>query len=812
MKKITTLLLLLVAALILVVAPAYADEEALIDIYPYGSINNMTETEPIAGGTLRVGTSNWTLDFLGYRYHFVRSSVRYGHQFVDANADGVFEATEYPGVSYSAFAAMTINNTEDEMELVTTNLRANITGGVTNRIYAYFNEDMELAMFEDHIFTYHIFNDGTDVTDNADWRFATEAEIDAFKAAADPLTETPNTRLAHVRVVKDTTDAQGYKLEPLGYLTWLNPDLGALPAEERSLLVDWNPNHVVIPAGWTAVSFGQHDRGSYKATDFVKVLYTAFVAETTPVAVSTYTYQNPVFAGLTAHDDDAVTPGVQMIVEYNQADFDLPNNVSVSWLKMFEDDVLVNKTEKLSYKVDVYETADFNSAEEDHVPTILETITFTYDSVADAYTPDKALSVVDSSVFGAGYTAVYSATHAEDGLTEIIVDIAVGVLPPRFENVKNRYVDESVFVDLLGDVTANDGYGNDKTGDIKITAPAGFNIYNPKPGTYKIDLEFTHHVHIAGEPTVPDRITLGSKVIDVTRKNQNFTAYGLETTLYTEPFLYTNTSFQGWIVVEFDKDGKMIQSVARNTWEAWGASGAIAGMSDAGIKAWLEGIDFSLGGFVVFFGQTADRPLAQALRYGDQVTFTEGSIGTPDFNADIVTKASYNLTVDDKTAPQTIVVNNNLTIEADAFASAEAAILSNIVAVDNYDARTQLSLFVLNNGGLSLASGKLSVGTYTVTVGVEDRAGNASEVTYTLTVKAAKPTQEEVDQKVDDKVEDVEAQIPQDTITPDQVEEAIKDALDSYDGVSVLTAVLMSLGAALVSFGGAALLFFLKKK
>src|SRR5690606_31828468 len=121
---------------------------------------------------------------------------RYGHQFVDANADGVFEATEYPGVSYSAFAAMTINNTDDEMELVTTNLRANITGGVTNRIYAYFNEDMELAMFEDHIFTYHIFNDGTDVTDNADWRFATEAEIDAFKAAADPLTETPNTRLA----------------------------------------------------------------------------------------------------------------------------------------------------------------------------------------------------------------------------------------------------------------------------------------------------------------------------------------------------------------------------------------------------------------------------------------------------------------------------------------------------------------------------------------------------------------------------------------------------------------------------------------
>src|SRR5690606_31993307 len=103
---------------------------------------------------------------------------------------------------------------------------------------------------------------------------------------------------------------------------------------------------------------------------------------------------------------------------------------------------------------------------------------------------------------------------------------------------------------------------------------------------------------------------------------------------------------------------------------------------------------------------------------------------------------------------------------------------------------------------------------------VDDRAGNSSEVSFTVTVRPARLTQEEIEQaieeRVEERVEEAEAQIPQDTITPDEVdaaiEQAIEDALASYDGVGVLTAVLMSLGAALVSFGGAALLFFLKKK
>lgn len=79
MKKIIILLLLLVVVLILVVVLVYVDEEVLIDIYLYGSINNMMEIELIVGGMLRVGIFNWILDFLGYRYYFVCFLVRYGY-------------------------------------------------------------------------------------------------------------------------------------------------------------------------------------------------------------------------------------------------------------------------------------------------------------------------------------------------------------------------------------------------------------------------------------------------------------------------------------------------------------------------------------------------------------------------------------------------------------------------------------------------------------------------------------------------------------------------------------------------------------
>ena len=814
MKKITTLLLLLLAAIVLVM-PAYADEETLVDLYPYNDQGALYG--PTTPHTL-VGDSNWDLEFLGHRYHIVRGGVRFAHQFVDANSDGILQPTEYTtSLTWPSFSLLTINDGTDDLKFSSTNIRTDITGNVIHRIYAYFNENNELVMFEDHIFQYYIHNDGTDVLDNADWRLATTAEKDAFIAAADPLVDTPNTRYAHVRIIRDETDTDGYVLEPIKYLTWVNDDMSkvtpAIPVQEQSLLLDRDPSELHIPAGWSVFSVSSNDRGTLntKTTDWVKTFAGTFESAEAPIMEAVYTNPGLTFNNLSAHDDDISTDGIQMIVTHREEGFNLPNNITVTRTKMYDEtNTIINEVEKLSYTVKVYGSVDFYSSEDDHVPTALQTIEFVYDEETDKYTPSAALSVVDSSVFGAGYVAVYSVDHPEEGLVEKEVSIAVGVLPPKFENVKNRFVDEGVFVDLLGDITANDGYGGDKTSSIKVTPPAGFNIYNTKAGEHIINLEFDHVVEVEGEIT-PDRITIGETVIDVTRKNVVTSTYSSHTTLYTEPFLYTNTSFQGFTVVEFDADGKMVKSVVRNTWVTYGEEGLLPNSSDATIKTWLEGIDFEEGGFVVFFGTAAGRPLAEALRFGDEVTFTEGSQAPSTF-VTLTTKASYKLTVDDKTAPTAIVIDDQYTIEADAYTTANAAILANVIGVDNFDSKSDLSIYVVENGGLSATNGKLAVGTYNVEVAVEDRAGNIDEVSFTVKVIAPKPTQEEVDQKVDEKVEDVEAQIPQDTITPDQVEEAIQDALDSYDGVSVLTAVLMSLGAALVSFGGAALLFFLKKK
>lgn len=806
MKKITTLLLLLVAALV-VVMPTFADEE-LVDIYPYDDPGALYG--PTTPFTL-VGDSNWDMELLGHRYHFVRGGVRFAHLWTDADADGIYAPTDYPALSWNAFAVMTINDGLDEIEMSTNSARTDITS-VVQRIYSYYNEDGELSMVEDHFFQYYIHNDGADATDNADWRLATEAEITAFEAAADPLVDTPNTRFSPVRIMRDDADADGYVLEPIGYLTWRNPDLSALPEAEQSLLVDWHPNNVVIPAGWTVVSFGTNDRGAYSATDFVKSLVPTFADAEAPVMNAVHTHPNPEFSGLTGHDDDAASAGVQMIVEFNEVGFDLPNDVSVKWTKMYDEDgFIVNEEEKLDYTVSIYDVADYNSAEEEHVPTVLETITFTYDAVEDAYTPDKAISVVDSSVFGAGYIAVYAAEHPEDGLTEIEVDIAIGVLPPRFENVKNRFADESVYVDLLGDITANDGYGNDLTSSITVTPPAGFNMYNPKPGAYNINLEFTHNVFIAGDPTV---LTIGTTDYSIDLETVNAVAnvsvltYG-RFAVFTESEAVNDVgSGYGSVFLYAAADGTLKEWFDRYNWNHMTESGVVV-KDEAQFNAWRSGLTLAEGEFVVGMHGGTNTSGLRNLAFGHPIDFV---LGTEDFETDIVTSASYQLTIDDKTAPQVVVVNNNYTIEADAFADAEAAILANVVAIDNFDLRSQLSIYVVDNDGLAVANGKLIVGTYSVTVAAEDRAGNFDEVTFTIVVKAAKPTQEEVDQQVDDKVDEVETKIPADTMTPDEVQAAIDDALASSGGVSVLTAVLMSLGAALLSFGGAALLFFLKKK
>src|SRR5690554_5232679 len=156
MKKITTLLLLLVAALV-VVMPTFADEE-LVDIYPYDDPGALYG--PSTPFTL-VGDSNWDMELLGHRYHFVRGGVRFAHLWTDADADGIYAPTDYPALSWPAFAVMTINDGEDEIEMSSNGNRADITTDF-HGMYAYFDEDGTLQKYEDMIFQYYIHNDGSD--------------------------------------------------------------------------------------------------------------------------------------------------------------------------------------------------------------------------------------------------------------------------------------------------------------------------------------------------------------------------------------------------------------------------------------------------------------------------------------------------------------------------------------------------------------------------------------------------------------------------------------------------------------------------
>ncbi len=822
MKKITTLFLLFVAALV-VMMPTFAEDGDLVDIYPYDDPSALYG--PSTPFTL-VGDSNWDLEFLGHRYHFVRGGVRFAHLWTDADADGLIAPTDYPALSWNAFAVMTINDGEDDIEMSTDTARTDITTSV-HRMYAYFNEEGELMMFEDHFFTYYIHNDGTDVYENADWRLATEAEITAYDEAANPAVDTPNTRLTHVRIMRDETDADGYVLEPLVYLKWVNADLAALtgedavPEAEQTLLLDYNPNHVVIPAGWSTVSFGTNDRGAYSSTDFVKMFVPSFLEEEAPKMNRPYNFPDPVFAGISSHDDDGATPGTQMIVEFNAPSFDLPNDISVTWVKMYDEDgFIVNQTEKLSYKVEIFDVADYNLADEDHVPTPLQTINFVYDADSDTYTPDAALTVVDSSGFGNGYIALYSAEHPENGLTEVEVEIAVGVLPPKFTNVKKRFADEGVFVDLLGDIKADDGYGNDLTNTIKVTPPAGFNMYNPKPGTYQINLEFTYNVFIAGEPTVltidGTDYSIDLSVVN-TVTNVSVTNYG-RFAIFTESEAVNNVgSAYGSVFLYVAADGTLKEWYDRYNWNHMTEDG-VAVEDETQFNAWRSGLVLAEGEFVVGVHGSVNAAGLRNLPFGHPISFV---LGTEDFETDIVTKTSYELVIDDKTAPQLVVVDNQYTVESDRFTSVDNAILANVVAIDNFDTRAQLSLYVLDNGNMAMADGKLLPGTYQVIVGAADRAGNETEVAFTVVVKQAKPTQEDLEEKVtevenkvdevDNKVEETKDEVDN-RLTPEQVDKAIEDALKANGGVNVLTAVLMSLGAALVAFGGSALLFFMKKK
>ena len=119
----------------------------------------------------------------------------------------------------------------------------------------------------------------------------------------------------------------GYVLEPIGFTKWTNFDVDVLtaPVADWSVIIAGNPNYVNIPAGWTVVSFGTNDRGTAnaKTTNYILSLPAAMLDNTVAPFYTEYEDQPAAFTGISALDDDLVTPGTNIVVEYNGS-FDLP--------------------------------------------------------------------------------------------------------------------------------------------------------------------------------------------------------------------------------------------------------------------------------------------------------------------------------------------------------------------------------------------------------------------------------------------------------------------------------------------------------
>jgi hypothetical protein len=776
MKKIVVFLLLGFASFALIAGNSSYAADELVDLYPYDNVACLEATNECLN--TKVGSSHWTMEYAGHRYHFVKGAARYAKDFEDDDSDGYISSAEMGALSWNAFASLIINDTAQTVILETANARTDLTS-VVHRKYSYFDELGQLQMFEDHISTFYITDDNP--TGDADWRLATEAEITAYDAAEDPAVDTPNTLLTHIRMALDETDTDGYVIEPLGYLKWTNADVdtATAPVEDWSTIIngdgvlfDGNPNSVVIPAGWTVVSYGTVDRDNTNkaTTKYITDMPGFMIDETMENAEFIYTPQPASFDGITALDDDAVTPGVNIVVDYN-GDFDLDPTISASWLNMFDTEgKIISATEKLDYSVTISRDG-----------TDLETIDFTYDAVENDYTASAPVTVIDSSEFGAGYTATWTATTPEADVTNVTADIVIGVMPPKYAGVEDRFISQNVYVDLLEGITADDGYGNDKTSDIEVSYPEALNPYNPFPGEYQIDLTFTHNVFFAGIPTV---VTVDG--VDYPLDKDLDVNVDVAVNLHTSTMVFTDEELFRGIGSGYGSQlvkvsgGIVVEAYDRYNWNYTTSTGTIVGDANT-FAAWQAAMTLAEGEFIVTAHGSAGTHIRN-LDYGDPVTFEPG---TDDFSYDIVTETSYTLTVDDMTAPILMVVNDNYSIYAGQYTSANAAILANVVAYDFTDAQDDLVKYVSINGGLDVNT----PGTYTVEVTVEDVAGHTDVQSFDVEVKAAMLTEADVEALIEDNTlsaADVQALIDADAITDAQIITLIEANVLSEEDVQAL--------------------------
>lgn len=821
MKKVLALFLLGLTAVFATMFTTQAAEGELIDLYPYDQVACLEASA--ACTNTKLGNSNWDLEYAGHRYHFVRETVRMAHMFTDSNADGFYMKGEFGGtLAWNAFAVLTINDTAEEVvlkDIEGQSARASITD-VVHRMYSYFDETGKLQMFEDHISTYYIFNDGT--VETPDWRLATAAEAAAWDAAAaeaKPVT----TRNTHIRMKLDATDSNGYVLEPLYYLTWRNADVAAEAAvEDLSTIIAGDPNYVTIPAGWTVMSFGTNDRSSAlnaKTVNFIKSMPTYMLDNTLAPMETVYTPQAPVFGpSLAAADDDATNPGINVVIDYNSP-VALPAEIVATYVDMYDaEDNLINLTKNADYQVII-------SLDD----TVLETITYTYDTGTSAYVASAPVTVIDSMDFGAVYKAVYRTVNPEFEtlVTEVAVDIVIGVMPPKYMGVADRFINEQTVVDVLEGISADNGYGVDISDLIEVTLPANLNVYNPQAGEYTIELEFTYNVFIEG---ISPTINLNGTVFEFTgAKNVQEDNFATEIIVYDDVTNFKTSTFS-WgssgVIIEVGGDGKIIRTINRNTWDLVDENGInTPANASTMFPTWLADLTLEDGGYLIVVGRSTGAPYtaARALAYDQAASYDLTLV--PDVDEDFVKTASYVLTVDDKTSPMALIVNDNYQVKVGEYTSVDDAILANVVAFDNVDDQADIAMYVSEDDDLDLAV----PGTYTVEVTLEDAAGNATVVSFDVVVVA---NEEAADiAALEALIDDLEAQIAALETTngslADQIAalqtalQAAQSAIDALEAaneivpdtgcgsaINTSSAVFMSLSVLL----GAALIVFLKRR
>lgn len=856
MKKVLLGFLFTFVALLAINTSLNVQADGEIELYPYDKIECLNAEDSCTN--YKVGDSHWSLNYNGYRYHFVNGAARYVSDWSDDNSDDYLDATEITAISWGSFGHVMHNNTASEVTLVTANGRTDLSGNVVNRIYVYFDENGKAQMWEDHyVNKYDVQNDaGT-------WRFATAAEVTAVTDATATLeaaqtaeaavvaneastaqeladaaavtlaaqtakdTLTADTKLnVPIRLRLDAVDTRGYVLEPFVQLTWR--ELGTAsddPIEDQSGMIAGDPNNIVIPAGWTVVGFSSLDRDNTntKTVDFIASIVPTMTGEVVAAdAVFEWDEQPAWFSGLSALDDDGASAGIQAVVDFN-GEFSLADTITATWTNMFDDttQAIMPSDEMIDYSV----TISLDG-------TDLETIDYVL--TEGVYVASAAVTAVDTSAFGNLYKATYSATTPEGVVKESVIDIVVGVIPPYFMGVEDFYTNENEMVDLLADITADNGYGMDITDLIDISFPAGFNPYNPTPGTYEIELEFTYNVFIPGLPSSPDFTVDGTPETwsQIVNPPQAINANGGAFMIYTDAAVFAAAG-SGWgsVMVLVGSDGLVDEIYDRYDWSHTTSTGTVTGDATA-FAAWQAAVVIEEGGFVIAaHGSTHGGGLRDTvITYDDPIIV---DFGTPDIDEDLYKSTSYMLTVDDLTAPVALIVDEAYAIEIGEFANVDKAILANVVAFDANDSMDDIAMYVSDNGGLLLDT----VGTYTVEVTVEDVTGNATMVEFDVMVMAPEVTTADVQALLDAQTitaEEIQALLDAQTITLAEAQallddqtinnaeiqalidaaivanQADLDASGCGSAVNGASSIFMIMGS--VALMGGAITFFLKRR